>query len=78
MILNEAQASARMKPHQVSSVPFPYTSVADFEASIRAPVGETFVPRNAFKKLVAPRVVTKKGAVIEAMDKSELVKRNLV
>ncbi len=77
LILNVDKESG-VRAHQVTSVPFPFTSVADFEASIRTPVGETFVPRTAFKKLVRPRVETKMGVVIEAMDKEELVKRNIV
>ena len=75
LILNDEADSKAARKHLVSSVPFPFTSVADYEASIRTPVGETFVPRSSFKKFVKPAVVTKKGAVIEPMDRDELVKR---
>ena len=66
------------REHQASSVPFPFTGVADFEASIRMPVGETFVPRTSFKKLTRPKVKVAKGAIIDPVDKSELVKRGIV
>ena len=66
------------REHQASSVPFPFTGVADFEASIRMPVGETFVPRTSFKKLTKPKVKVAKGAIIDPVDKSELVKRGIV
>ncbi|XP_015603966.1 U3 small nucleolar RNA-associated protein 14 homolog A [Cephus cinctus] len=66
----------KIKEHQVSEVPFPFTSVKDFEASIRAPIGRTFVPENAHKRLIRPAVVTKMGQVIEPMDEDALIKTN--
>ena len=62
---------------QVSNVPFPFTSVSDWEASIRAPVGAAFLPPSAFKKMIQPKVKTQMGAVIEPMDKTQLVKRGI-
>merc|ERR1719187_1377425 len=76
LILNTDKAT-NLKSHQVSNVPFPFTSVSDFESSIRAPVGDTFLPRTAFLKMIAPRVKTKMGEVIEPMDKGQLVKRGI-
>ena len=49
-----------------------------FQASIRAPVGSTFIPRTAHLKMVKPRVVTQAGAVIEPMDREQLVRRGIV
>lgn len=74
LILNEHK-DKKIKQHQVSELPFPFTSVKDYEASIRAPIGETFVPQTAFRRLIKPSVVTKKGAIIEAMDESILLKQ---
>ena len=62
----------------MSSVPFPFKRVADFESSVRMPIGDTFVPRTAFKKLIKPKVVTKVGAIIDPIDRDELVKRKIV
>lgn len=42
------------------------------------PIGDTFVPRTAFKKLIKPKVVTKVGAIIDPIDRDELVKRKIV
>jgi len=78
LIVNESAEMASVRKHQVRQVPFPFTSVADFEASVRAPIGETFVPRTAAKKLMRPKVTTKIGSIIEPMDESELVKRKIV
>ena len=44
----------------------------------RMPLGETFVPRTSFKKLTKPKVKVAKGAVIDPVDKSELVRRGIV
>lgn len=74
LILNEHK-DKKIKQHQVSELPFPFTSVKDYEASIRAPIGDTFVPQTAFRRLIKPTVVTKKGAIIEAMDESVLLKQ---
>jgi len=77
LILN-TEKDDMLRTHQVSSVPFPFTSVSDYEASIRAPVGATFIPRTAHLKMVKPRVMTKAGAVIEPMDREQLVRRGIV
>lgn len=41
-------------------------------------MGATFVPWTAHLKMVKPRVVTKVGAVIEPMDREQLVKRGII
>lgn len=67
----------KLQVHKVSDVPFPFTTVKDYEASIRAPLGNTFIPENAHKKLIKPSVITKAGTIINPMDEDELlVKRN--
>jgi len=76
LILN-TDKDVKIKAHQVSNVPFPFTSVSDWEASIRAPVGAAFLPPSAFKKMIQPKVKTQMGAVIEPMDKTQLVKRGI-
>ena len=62
----------------MSTVPFPFNSVAAVESSMRMPIGETFIPRNASKKLTRPRMKTAVGEMIEPMSKEELVRRNIV
>lgn len=66
-----------MKKHLVSEVPFPFKTVKDFEASIRAPIGDTFVPQTAFRRLIKPSIITKKGEVIKPMDEDVLLKYKL-
>lgn len=63
----------KLASHKVKEVPFPFQSVKDFEASIRAPLGNTFIPEKAHKLLIKPSVITKAGAIIEPMDEDELL-----
>ncbi|KAK3923790.1 U3 small nucleolar RNA-associated protein 14-like protein A [Frankliniella fusca] len=74
LIINENEDSAA-RAHQVSELPFPFTSVKDYEASVRAPISNTFIPESAHRKLIKPSVRTKMGAIISPMDKDVLVKR---
>merc|ERR1711942_250163 len=58
-------------------LPYPFKSVKDFEASIRAPVGRMFVPESAHKKLTAPPVVSKMGVVIDPINEDQLLNKKL-
>ncbi|XP_018392903.1 PREDICTED: U3 small nucleolar RNA-associated protein 14 homolog A-like [Cyphomyrmex costatus] len=64
----------KLRKHLVKELPYPFTRVKDFEATIRAPISRTFVPMNAHLRLIQPSVKTKLGQVIEPMDENELVK----
>lgn len=72
LIINE-KAEAKIKPHLVSEIPFPFKTVKDYEASIRAPIGNTFVPELAFRKYIRPAVETKMGTIIEPVTTSILM-----
>lgn len=60
---------------QVNELPFPFTSVADYEASVRAPIGSTFVPQKAHRQLIKPKYVTKVGKIIKPMDEEFVLKK---
>lgn len=55
-------------------MPFPFRSVKEFEASIRAPIGRTWVPETAHRQLSAPKIVTHAGQKIEPMTEDALLK----
>lgn len=74
LIINE-NAQSKIKEHMVSEVPFPFKTVKDFEASMRAPIGQTFVPETAFRKLVKPVVTTKMGSIIDPISKDVLLRK---
>jgi len=56
---------------QPKKVPFPYTSVQQYEASLRQPVSRGLVPETSTKLLTKPEIVTKLGHIIKPMDKEE-------
>ncbi|XP_067676071.1 U3 small nucleolar RNA-associated protein 14 homolog A-like [Haliotis asinina] len=74
VIISEKLDDAIAK-HQVSRLPFPYTSPQQFEQSIRAPVGKNWNPETAFRKMIQPKVLTKLGTVIKPIDKSEIFEK---
>lgn len=73
LYINES-ANKQLRSHLVSDIPFPFTSLKDYEASIRSPLGRNFVTETAFRLLTRPSVITQKGKIIEPMDDSELLK----
>ncbi|XP_043685479.1 U3 small nucleolar RNA-associated protein 14 homolog B [Vespula pensylvanica] len=69
---------AKIREHQVNELPFPFSTVRDFEASIRAPIGRNFVPENDHKKLIEPPVQTAMGKIIEPMDENVLIDKSKI
>lgn len=63
-----------LRKHLVSKVPFPFTTIKDFEASMRIPIGKDFIPASAHSKLTLESIVTKAGTIIEPMTEEALVK----
>ncbi|CAG0912454.1 unnamed protein product [Notodromas monacha] len=62
-----SRRDAAARRFQVSELPFPYNNVVDYENSVRAPIGSTFVPETAATALRVPRVRVHKGAIIEPL-----------
>uniref|UniRef100_A0A2M3Z572 Putative u3 small nucleolar rna-associated protein 14 log a n=1 Tax=Anopheles braziliensis TaxID=58242 RepID=A0A2M3Z572_9DIPT len=74
VIINEdGLVNEKLKKHLLNEVPFPFVTVKDFEASLRAPIGRTFIPESAHTAMIEPSVITKKGLVIEPMKKEMLL-----
>lgn len=67
----------KIRKHLVSDLPYPFESVADFEASIRAPIGRDFVPEKSHKQLIEPSIKTKMGRIIEPMTEESLVQKDM-
>lgn len=63
----------KLRKHLVSKIPFPFTTIKDFEASMRLPIGKDFVPASAHNKLTVSSIVTKAGAIIEPMSEDVLI-----
>jgi len=69
---NRDEAIRKLQP---KTVPFPYTSVQQYEASLRQPVSRGFVRETAFKLLTKPEVVTKLGHIISPLDKEDFFQK---
>jgi len=77
VIISE-KAEESIKKLQVSMIPFPYTSVDDFEAVIRHPIGKEWNPDSSHRALTQANIVTKRGAIIAPMDKDATFKKRTV
>nr|XP_046260117.1 U3 small nucleolar RNA-associated protein 14 homolog A [Scatophagus argus] len=73
VIISETRDSS-VNLHKVNSLPFPFENHAQFESTIRAPVGRTWNTERTVKKITKPKVVTQLGAIIEPMAREELLK----
>ncbi|XP_037645731.1 U3 small nucleolar RNA-associated protein 14 homolog A [Sebastes umbrosus] len=73
VIMSEKRNSS-IGRHQVNSLPFPFQSHAQFESTIRSPLGRTWNTERTVKKINKPKVVTRMGAIIEPMAREELMK----
>ncbi|XP_061650627.1 U3 small nucleolar RNA-associated protein 14 homolog A [Phyllopteryx taeniolatus] len=73
VIISEKR-NASLSLHQLSSQPFPFTSHAQFESTLRSPLGRTWNTERTVKKLTKPEVLTQLGAIIEPMAREELKK----
>uniref|UniRef100_A0A3Q3XGI3 Uncharacterized protein n=1 Tax=Mola mola TaxID=94237 RepID=A0A3Q3XGI3_MOLML len=73
VIISEKRNSA-VSPHQVNSLPFPFENQAQFESTVRVPLGRTWNTERTVRKVTRPRVVTQLGAIIEPMTREELLK----
>ncbi|KAJ7039492.1 Utp14-domain-containing protein [Mycena alexandri] len=68
IIISEKRDKKAAK-YQVKDLPYPFTSRAQFERSMEAPLGAEWNTRVAFQKGTLPRVVKKMGMVIEPLQK---------
>ncbi|XP_029314613.1 U3 small nucleolar RNA-associated protein 14 homolog A [Cottoperca gobio] len=73
VIMSEKRNSS-ISVHQVNSLPFPFQNQAQFESTIRSPLGRTWNSEQTVKKISKPKVVTQLGAIIEPMSREELMK----
>ncbi|XP_067141019.1 U3 small nucleolar RNA-associated protein 14 homolog A [Centruroides vittatus] len=74
VIINEKH-NEKIKQFQVNEIPFPFSSVQQFESTLRQPVGRTWNPETAFQRAIAPKIVTKMGQIIDPIDSDALLKK---
>ncbi|KAH9837381.1 Utp14-domain-containing protein [Rhodofomes roseus] len=68
VIISEKRDKKAAK-YMVKDLPFPYTSKAQFERSLEAPLGTEWNTRLGFQRATLPRVVTKPGQIIAPLEK---------
>ncbi|KAI9363267.1 small-subunit processome [Pilaira anomala] len=66
VIINE-KLNKKAEKYRVTSVPFPFKSMEQYERSISQPVGNEWNTRQSFAKMTKPRVLTKLGKVIDPL-----------
>ncbi|KAM4609314.1 U3 small nucleolar RNA-associated protein 14 homolog A [Polymixia lowei] len=74
VIISEKRNSV-ISLHQVSSLPFPFQNPAQFEGTIRSPVGSTWNTQQTVKQITKPKVITQLGAIIEPITREELTRQ---
>lgn len=55
--------------YEATTLPFPYETKAQYERALRLPIGKEWSTKSAFQESTMPRVIVKKGTVVEAMRK---------
>lgn len=73
-IIISEQKTNSFSIHQVNSLPFPFQNHAQFQSTIRTPLGRTWNTERTVKKITKPKVVTRMGAIIEPMTQEQLMK----
>ncbi|XP_046899167.1 U3 small nucleolar RNA-associated protein 14 homolog A [Hypomesus transpacificus] len=73
IIISEKRDSA-VAALQVSQLPFPFENPAQFQHTIRSPIGRTWNTQQVVRKITAPKVVTQLGAIIDPIAREELMK----
>ena len=64
VILNE-KADAKAIKYLVSSLPYPFTSIEQYERSLATPLGKEWNTVASFQQKTKPAVITKPGEIIE-------------
>ncbi|KAG8960552.1 hypothetical protein FRC03_006414 [Tulasnella sp. 419] len=68
VIISEKKDKKASK-YQVKDLPYPFTSIAQYERSLEVPLGPEWNTRTGFQKATLPRVVKKMGTVITPVEK---------
>ena len=55
----------------VKKLPFPFTSVQQFDAAHKVPIGKDWNTQRAHQRIIAPDVITKAGQIIEPIRKPD-------
>lgn len=68
VIINQKRVKKNVG-YLATTLPFPFTNRAEYERSIRMPIGSEWNVKEVFQESTKPRVLVKAGSIIKPMDK---------
>lgn len=68
VIINE-KVNKKNAKYNASAVPFPFENRQQYERSLRMPIGQEWVTKDTFQRQTKPRVLVKRGTVIDPIKK---------
>lgn len=68
VIISEKKVKKNIK-YQATSLPFPFETKAQYERALRLPIGKEWSTKTTFQEATMPRVMVKRGTVVEPMRK---------
>ncbi|KAI5788864.1 small-subunit processome [Peziza echinospora] len=66
VIISEKRVKRNAK-YQATSIPFPFETREQYERSLRLPLGKEWLTKKTVQEVTMPRVLVKKGTVVEPM-----------
>ncbi|KAI0463354.1 hypothetical protein LJB42_003378 [Komagataella kurtzmanii] len=67
VIINEKVNKKNLK-YRTDKVPYPFETMAQYEQSLRTPLGQEWITRTTHQELITPRVIVSHGAVVDPLD----------
>lgn len=68
VVINE-KVNKKASKYNASAVPFPFENRQQYERSLRMPIGQEWVSKDTFQRQTKPRVLVKRGAIIDPIKK---------
>lgn len=68
VLINE-KVNKKAAKYNASAVPFPFENRQQYERSLRMPIGQEWVSKDTFQRQTKPRVLVKRGTVIDPIKK---------
>lgn len=68
VIINEKK-DKKAEKYKAKDLPYPYTSAAQYEMAMKAPLGPEWNTRSQHQRLTLPKVVTKPGKAIQPIER---------
>jgi U3 small nucleolar RNA-associated protein 14 len=67
-VVISAKRDTKVLKYMVPSLPYPYTSVEQFDRAQRTPIGSEWNPISTFQESVKPAIITKPGVIINPIE----------